>query len=168
MSKGKSSCPVKEVEYIDVLYNKPYAMIEGLTKTSTRKMVKALVGIIHHYEEHNELSHVKTLLQTHEEICHQMTRKEKEVFACFASIIRETNGAQVTEDSILELFPHFREVLDFDPRAGSSNYCYVHREKKTEWNEDGIGDSSIRGTRYIDISKRSRAVYERIKSSSMW
>jgi hypothetical protein len=120
--KKRKAAPAKEYEYVQVECDRPYAMIEGMTKTSVKQLVSDLRGIAGDYVEHGSYSRLKRFVY-HENLPKQLlSSEEKQQF--LKAVVDDDQGV---EANVLRIFPQFQEVLDY--KKGSSQK-YYHLEKR--------------------------------------
>jgi hypothetical protein len=137
MARGKKrkATPVREYEYVQVESDRPYAMIEGMTKTSVKQLMRDLRGIAGDYIEHGSYSRLRRFVY-HDELLKQLlSSEEKQLF--IKAVVEDEQGV---EANVIGLFPQFQEVLDYKK---DSNVKYYHTEKRLKVSsseEEGVAD----------------------------
>jgi hypothetical protein len=138
MARGKKrkATPVREYEYVQVESDRPSAMIEGMTKTSVKKLIKDLTEIAGDYIEHGSYSRLRRFVY-HDELPKQLlSSEEKQLF--IKAVVEDKQGV---EENVIGLFPQFQEVLDYKK---DSNVKYYHTEKRLKVSspeEEGMAES---------------------------
>lgn len=119
--KRKAVSP-KEYEYVEIETDQPYAMIEGMTKTSIKQLMNDLRGIAGDYCEHASKSRLRRFVY-HEKLPSQLLSSEEK--RRFINAVIEDDMA--VESNVIALFPQFQEVLDYKKGDGKK---YYHTEKR--------------------------------------
>lgn len=123
MPRGKKrKVSSKEYEYIEIETDQPFAMIEGMTKTSAKQLIQTLHGIAGDYDEHQSKSRLRRFVYQEKFPKELLSSQEKQQF--IDAVIADECGA---ERDILALFPQFQEVLDYKKGSGRK---YYHTEKR--------------------------------------